>query len=327
MIYEYLFRQQNGEILGLSREPKHDYSKGPPSTWVADSREVGLVYNSDTDRAAPTNVSFLRVCRLINEEAAPVFYAANKITLYAEDNNDIFYWLLDIGEVNRVSIRDLEICWAYGVQIESGRADIHGIIEAITEMGDSQEEETRRHRDQLVKVAQQLEIKTVRLIIRTLNFLVTNQDLDSLTIYLPGVDGGDIWDLPNHDMYFADEIFSNSTAHVHACIPEAIRKMVGIQSLTIGYTKDIELAEEIAKDAGAEELIIRVCPEGNTLHLSKQERLQWISRGWRLEEATARKTLSKKKSVKKRFRRSKRNQGDSDGGRLKSSMMYPHKRS
>ena len=324
MVYEYLFKQPNGEILGLSREPKHDYSKGPPDTWVADSREVGLVYDSDRDRPAPTNVGLLRVCRLMNKEAAPVFYAANKITLYAEDNNDIFYWLLDIGDVNRGLIRDLEISWAYGVQIESGRGDIHGIIEAITEMGNSQEKETQKHRDQLVKVVQNLEDKTVRLIIRTLSFLATNQDLDSLTIYLPGIDGGDIWDLPNRD-YFADEIFSNSTTRVHACIPEAIRKMVGVKRLTIGYTKDIDLAEEIAKDAGAEELIIRVCPEGNTLHLSREERLQWISRGWRLREATAYKRLVRKPSVRRRLRRSRHDEGDSEGGRLKSSMLYPNK--
>lgn len=30
--------------------------------------------------------------------------------------------------------------------------------------------------------------------------------------------------------------------------------MLGIQTLTIGYTKDIELAEEIARQAGAKEL-------------------------------------------------------------------------
>ena len=101
--------------------------------------------------------------------------------------------------------------------------------------------------------------------------------------------------------------------------------MVGVKRLTIGYTKDIDLAEEIAKDAGAEELIIRVCPEGNTLHLSREERLQWISRGWRLQEATAYKRLVRKPSVRRRLRRSRHDEGDSEGGRLKSSMLYPNK--
>ncbi|KAL9118119.1 MAG: hypothetical protein Q9187_005337 [Circinaria calcarea] len=319
-IYEYLFVQPKGELLGLSRQPPHDYSKGPPSNWIADSREVGLVYESDNARATPTNASFLRVCRLINHEASPVFYGSNKIILYAEDNNDIFYWLLDIGDMNRGAIRDLEISWAYGVQIESGRGDIHGIVEAITVMGDSEEKEIQRRRNQLIKLVQRLEEKTVRLIIRTLNFLAVYQDLDSLAIYLPGVDGGDIWDLPNHGVYFAEEIFSNSTTRVHACIPEAIRKMLGIKTLTIGYTKDIELAEEIAKDAGAEELVIRVCPEGNTLHLSREERREWINRGWRLGEATAHKTLS---SMKKKNPRP--GMGSSDDGRLMGSMLYSGK--
>ena len=91
-------------------------------------------------------------------------------------------------------------------------------------------------------------------VIRTLNLLVTNQDLISLEVYFPGIDGGDIWDLPNDNIFFAEEIFSNSTTNVHACIPVAISRMVGIQTLTIGYTKDIELAEAIARQAGAKEL-------------------------------------------------------------------------
>lgn len=99
-----------------------------------------------------------------------------------------------------------------------------------------------------------LERKTIKLIIRTLNLLVSNRDLVSLAVYLPGVDGGDIWDLPNDNLYFAEEIFSNSTRNVYACAPDALSRMVGIKSLTIGYTKDIESAEQIARLTGAKEL-------------------------------------------------------------------------
>ena len=318
MIYEYLFIQPGGEILGLSREPKHDYDNGPPNTWVADSRQLGLVYGSDSDRVTSTNASFLRTCRLINAEATPVFYGKNTIVLYAEDNNDIFYWLLDVGEQNRLLIRHLEIGWAYGVEIQSSRGNIHGIVEKIAEMENIQGGEVQRHRDQLIKVVKHLEKKTIRLIIRTLNLLVANQCLESLTVYLPGVDGGDIWNLPNDNLYFAEEIFSNSTADVHACIPEALRKMVGINSLTIGYTKDIELAEEIAQGVGARELTIRVYAEGNTLGLSQEERVQWSNKGWRFEEVTAHKSLVRDESVKKKSRQSENN---SEGGRLKSSML------
>ncbi|MCJ1399769.1 hypothetical protein MMC11_002972 [Xylographa trunciseda] len=316
MIYAFLFKQPTNEILGLSREPRHNYANGPPELWIADSRQIGLVYHSDIDRDTPTNARFLRTCRIIHAEATAVFYGANRIVLYAEDNNDIFYWLLDIGEPNRRAIRHLEIGWAYGVEIESGRGNIHGIIERIAEMEESQEDEIQEQRDQLIKVCQQLEERTVRLIIRTLNLLISNQTLVSLAVYLPGIDAGDIWDVPNDNYYFAEEIFSNSTRDVHGCIPEAMRRIVGIKTLTIGYTKDIELAEEIAHDAGAEELIIRVYPEGETLGLNNEERKVWAKKGWRLEGATARKSLIRKDVLLLR----QTEEEESEGGRLKGSM-------
>ena len=319
LIYEHLFTQPNGEILGLSREPAHNYDNGPPSNWIADSRQQGLVYESDAERPTPTNSRFLRTSRLINEEATPVFYGTNKVTLYAEDNNDIFYWLLDIGAQNRLWIHHLEISWAYGVEIESGRSNIRGIIERIAELRNSPEEEIQGHRDQLIKTVKKLEDKTIRLIIRTLNLLVSNQELISLALYLPGVDGGDIWDMPNDNFYFAEEIFSNSTSNIHACIPEAIKKMVGIQRLTIGYTKDFEMAEEIAKVAGIKDLIIRVRPEGNSLGLSQEERTQWLMSGWKIEGAVASKTL---KRVSKAVEGDFNHTGDDyESGRLKSSML------
>lgn len=115
------------------------------------------------DRVVPTNASFLRTCHLINVEATPIFYGANKIIAYAEDNNDIFYWFLDIGERNRRAISHLEIGWAYGVSIESGRGNIHGILEKIEAMEDSEEGETEEHRQQLINVVKRLELKTTRL--------------------------------------------------------------------------------------------------------------------------------------------------------------------
>ncbi|MCJ1392814.1 hypothetical protein MMC18_005685 [Xylographa bjoerkii] len=317
MIYGFLFEQPESEILGLSREPRHNYANGPPELWVADSRQIGLVYNSDIERHTCTNARFLRTCQIINAEATAVFYGANRIVLYAEDNNDIFYWLLDIGELNRRAIRHLEIGWAYGVEIESGRGNIHGIIERIAEMEASQEDEIQEQRDQLIKVCQRLEERTIRLIIRTLNLLVSNQTLVSLAVYLPGIDAGDIWDVPNDNYYFAEEIFSNSTRDVHGCIPEAMRKMIGIKALTIGYTKDIQLAEEIAHDAGAEELIIRVRAEGNTLGLNSEERRAWVEKGWKLEAATAHKRLIRNNTLQRELPIEE----ESEGGRLKSSML------
>jgi len=291
LIYEYVFTQAGGEILGLSREPKHDCKNGPPSSWIADSRRKGLVYGIDSDRETTTNASVLRTCWLIHTEAIPIFYAVNKILLYAEDNNDIYYWLLDIGEPNRRSIRHLAIDWAYGVQIDSGRKNVLGIIEDIDEMARTPEEETQRRRGQLIEVVQRMEKKSVDLITRTLLLLATDQALASLALYLPGVDAGDIRDVPNDNFYFAEEIFSNHTRNVHASIPQALKYMVGIKSLTLGYTKDIRLAEEVAQDVGVWELIVIVHPEGKSLGLNEHERLHWSNRGWRLEGAKAFKSL------------------------------------
>ena len=291
VIYTFVFQQPDDQLLGLSREPIHNYDNGPPDNWIADSRQQGLVYSSDCDRVNFTNSRFLRTCRKINSEATPVFYGTNKINLYTEDNNEIFYWLLDIGEQNRRSIRRLEIGWAYGVEIQSARNNVYSMIEKIADLEPKQEQEKQHHRNQLIDVVQKLEKKAVRLIIRTLELLALNQDLVGLTIYLPGEDGGDMWDIPNDNLYFEHEIFSNSTRNVYACIPEAIKKITGIKTLTIGYTKDIELAEEIAKGAGAEELIIRVHALGNSLTLSQEERTRWIAKGWRLDQATAYKKL------------------------------------
>ena len=147
-------------------------------------------------------------------------------------------------------------------------------------------------------------------------------------MYLPGVDGGDIWDLPNPNFYFAEELFSNSTTNVHACIPKALAKMVGIKTLTIGYTRDFELAEEIAKATGAKELRIETMPEGDTLMLDDKEQAEWRKRGWKLEGRTAQKTLitdiadeRTEAERKEKIQSGHISGGYSEGGRLKASML------
>lgn len=200
-------------------------------------------------------------------------------------------------------------------------------------MEDSEEDEIQKHRQQLIDIVKRLETKTTRLIVRTLNLLVANQDLQSLSVYLPGIDGGDIWDLHNPNLYFAEELFSNSTTNVHACIPEALARMVGINTLTIGYTKDNELAEKIARATGANELFIETRPEGETSMLDTKEQAKWRNRGWRLEGRTAKKTLlanapeegsmDEAKGEKKReLQRAYSSEGYSEGGRLKAAMLF-----
>lgn len=67
--------------------------------------------------------------------------------------------------------------------------------------------------------------------------------------------------------------------------------MVGLETLTIGYSKDIGLAEEIARATGARELFVCVCPEDHTLNLRREEREEWTAKGWSLERDKARKVL------------------------------------
>jgi len=104
--------------------------------------------------------------------------------------------------------------------------------------------------------------------------------------------------------------------------------MAGIQTLTIGYTKDIALAETIAREAGAKELVVRTCPEAHTLNLSKEDQGIWIEKGWRLEGQMACKTLIEKTPEKEEKRMQAKAklpweesfEGYSEGGRLKADM-------
>ena len=120
---------------------------------------------------------------------------------------------------------------------------------------------------------------------------------------------------------------------MHACIPEALARMIGIKTLTIGYTKDIELAENIARATGAQELLIETRPEGDTLMLDEEEQAEWRNRGWRLEGRTAKKILVanlvegnpaevNQDERKNKMRDVYTNRDDPDAGRLKANMLY-----
>jgi len=150
----------------------------------------------------------------------------------------------------------------------------------------------RESHEQLVDAVKRLETRTVRLIVRTLNiFTMSNHNLVSLTVVLPGIDGADIFDLPNDDLYFAMEIFSNTTTKDHARVSDVLARIVGIQTLTLGYTKDFDLAERVARAARVQELVVRICPNSGGIMLNQRERSHWLGRGWRLERAVAQKTL------------------------------------
>ena len=108
--------------------------------------------------------------------------------------------------------------------------------------------------------------------------------------------------------------------------------MIGIKTLTIGYTRDIELAEKVARATGATELFVETRPEGDTLTLSVKEQAEWRKRGWRLEGRTAKKTLmanhvkdnsgnENKEGRKGEVQHDYLGEGYSEGGRLKASML------
>lgn len=104
--------------------------------------------------------------------------------------------------------------------------------------------------------------------------------------------------------------------------------MVGIKTLTIGYTRDIELAEKVARATGANDLRIETMPEGQTLLLDAEEQAEWRKRDWELVGRTAKKKLRAdavedrtEAEKKSRIQRGHRNEGYSEGGRLKASML------
>ena len=104
--------------------------------------------------------------------------------------------------------------------------------------------------------------------------------------------------------------------------------MIGIKTLTIGYTRDIELAEEIARATGAKELHIETRPEGHTLMLDIEDQAEWRKRGWKLEGRTAKKELvadtvddRADDERKSKIQSGHTTEGYSEGGRLKASML------
>ena len=108
--------------------------------------------------------------------------------------------------------------------------------------------------------------------------------------------------------------------------------MVGIKTLAIGYTKDIKLAEKIARATGAKELFIETRPEGNTLMLNAEEQTKWRNKGWKLEGRIAKKTLradsvgenfvdGAEDEKKSEIQNGYMSEGHSEPGRLKANML------
>jgi len=247
-------------------------------------------------KAVRKNAQILRTCRLVHREAASVFYGDNTIALYAEDNNEIFNWMLSIGESNRLLIRHLEIGWAYGVDVVPQSAGWREVLPWITC-------EDAQGTDQLERPIRNIAEKVSRSVTGTFELLATNQKLLSLAIYIPGVEPV-TWATWRRMTPCADnfqpEICSQLMTDPHTCLPNALGKMLGIKTLIIGYTKDLCLVEEIAKAVGAEELVVRFRREYVQNHdTSTEEWAGWAESGWQLESDGARKTFGKHQLARK----------------------------
>jgi len=134
----------------------------------------------------------------------------------------------------------------------------------------------------LKQAVQALEAQAVQTIQRSLTLLVSSHRLNNLTVYLPGIDGGDIFDVMNDNVYFSEEVFSNSTRGRYSCIPDLLARFAGLQTLTIGYTRDLELAAVVARKAGAANVAVRVLPEDSWSRFNAAEESTLSKQGWQI---------------------------------------------
>ena len=86
------------------------------------------------------------------------------------------------------------------------------------------------------------------------------------------MESGDIWNL---DLSFAEEKFSKSLVNIYACIPKAPRKSLASMPSPLAIPRTFQLAEQVARATGAEEVVTEARPEGDTLMLSTEEKARW----------------------------------------------------
>ncbi|KAK5280449.1 hypothetical protein LTR16_006915, partial [Cryomyces antarcticus] len=260
-IYESVFSTPSGPLQALSNGSKADYCC---SACFEDVRAHGGDKGSNKHRSRSTrmNVALLKVSRLVNAEAAPLFYGTNVISLRAENNVDILNWLRTIG-TNRKWIRHLEIDFSYGVLVESQRFNVRQMLAQINILRASSTEGLNNsisswfRYDHMKRDLQSLENGATSTMAETLELIAEDQRLEDLVVLLPGRDGGDMWDVKNDSVYFAEETFSRDNINGRAAIVDALSKIVGLKKLTIGYTHDHGLAEAVARSTGAEEVAVR----------------------------------------------------------------------
>ncbi|TKA77907.1 hypothetical protein B0A49_04298 [Cryomyces minteri] len=219
---------------------------------------------------------------------------ANTISLYSENNTDILTWLHTIGAANRTSLRHLEVDFSYGVRVESQRFNVRHMLARINTLR-SRSEEGRQDSvsswiryDQMKQDVKSLEAGSIKTVAEAIQLIAEGQILVSLLVLLPGRDGGDMWDVKNDQVYFAEETFSEDMVNGHGEVVDALRKVIGLRELTIGYTHDHELAEIVARHVGAREVAVRA---DDWLGFTEDERHEWKAWGWKIKGTEARKVL------------------------------------
>ena len=291
-IFQQLFHQSSGQIHGIKRSRilqtyNSDQSRLP---WADRDLETSELTDENVEKEIPKNAQVLHTCRILHREAASVLYGSNTVCLYAENNNDIFKWMLDIGELNRLLIRRLEIGWSHVVDERYKAGRTSDLLRWMTHM------ETQSV-IQLEKELTTMTTSTSRLINDTFELLSPNQNLLSLNNYTPAT---------QTKAWFIREMIrtpdqSPLMMDPNACLPNALGKMMGIKKLEIGYIRDAHLVEEIAHATRAEEVVVWFRPKGiRSWNMLKEERLRWSESGWQLEQDTARKRFDKHQLAEKK---------------------------
>ncbi|TKA60197.1 hypothetical protein B0A49_13287 [Cryomyces minteri] len=261
-VYQYVFTTPTGLLLGPSKVSKVDYCC-PACFEKAKSQQDDTSSCNKSPRPACTNVGLLYTCRLVNAEATPLFYSTNTISLHSENNADILIWLRTIGAANRESFRNLEVDFSYGVRVESQHFNVRRMLARINRLRAKSREQWQGSisswilHDHLQQDVKSMEAGSITMMAKTIQLIAERQKLVSLTVLLPGRDGGDMWDVENDRVYFAEETFSEDIVNGHGEIVDALCKVVGLKKLTIGYTHDHELAEIVARSVGAKEVAVR----------------------------------------------------------------------
>ncbi|KAJ9634231.1 hypothetical protein H2199_009061 [Coniosporium tulheliwenetii] len=274
-IYQYVFRTPTGWLLGRSKVSKADYCCLACFS-NAQSQQEDMCSYAKNPQSTGTNVALLYTSRLINAEATSLFYSTNTISLHSENNADILTWLRTIGAANRESLRHLEVDFSCGIRLESQRFGVRGKLAEINRLRSLTGEgrpgsiSSWARYDHLKRDVKSLEIRSIRTMAETIELIAEGQKLESLAVLLPGSDGGDMWDVRNDWIYFAEETFSEDTVNGRGEIVDAC------------------LAEAVARSMGAKEVVVRA---DEWLGFMENGRDEWAAWGWRVGRIEAWKKL------------------------------------